>query len=102
MHLIVRQENNYLSIDKIGQYGSQGSAAALVFCVHGNKWGLATCCEDLENDFLTTDIQPMVLILLLISYIYINLNFLLQLSDKFSKEDYLHCHTYSDEGGDKK
>ena len=21
----------------------------IVFCIHGNKWGIATCCEELEE-----------------------------------------------------
>jgi len=74
-----RQGNNYQSIEENGQFGG----SALVFCVHGNKWGVATCCEDLENDTVTADSQ-------------------LLLGDKFSKDDYLHCHTYTDEGVDKR
>ena len=27
-------------------------ASPLVFCVHGNKWGMAQCCQTLEDDAL--------------------------------------------------
>ena len=29
--------------------GSAGSGH-VVYCVHGNKWGMAECCADLEQD----------------------------------------------------
>ena len=33
----------------------------LVFCIHGNKWGIATCCEELEgHEHLDGLKKPMV------------------------------------------
>ena len=26
------------------------SSTPLVFCIHGNKWGMANCCDDLEEN----------------------------------------------------
>ena len=82
-----------------------------MFCIHGNKWGVATCCEDLD----TSDGQPLV------SHVYThvdNVSLMLvmfqlgggyQSSGTFDDDgsdtdsnDSLHCHTNRDEGIDKK
>merc|ERR1719219_2960090 len=71
-------QENYKSIQK---YASSGTS--LVLCVHGNKWGVATCCEDWED----ADDVPM-------------------LSGHQEDEDAsncsLHCHQTRQEGVDKK
>merc|ERR1719219_405786 len=69
---------NYKSIQK---YAS--SASPLVFCVHGNKWGVATCCEDWED----ADDVPMLSG---------------QQEDDDASNCSLHCHQTRQEGIDKK
>ena len=35
----------------------------LVYCVHGNRWGLAQCCEELEQaglDILTRNYKSVI------------------------------------------
>jgi len=58
-----------------------------VFCIHGNKWGIATCCEKLEgNDHDNGHKEPMV------GY----------QQGKYGSNDSIHCHQDRKEGIDKK
>ena len=34
-------------------------SSPIVFCIHGNKWGLATCCEDIDYQN-SAEHEPMV------------------------------------------
>ena len=49
----------------------------MVYCVHGNKWGIAQCCDDLNYDSLEDE-------------------------EELLEEDPVHCHTERREGLDKK
>jgi len=72
-------QENYQSIQQSGS-----PAAPVVFCLHGNKWGVAQCCEDLETGG-DHDRQPLL--------------------DNVSSTEVdrsLHCHQNRDEGIDKK
>ena len=37
------------STNKSEPYSNCRSKSPMVFCIHGNKWGIATCCEELEE-----------------------------------------------------
>ena len=46
--------SNYQSIG--GGAGSPSAASTpIVFCIHGNKFGVARCCEDLSPDHIHPD-----------------------------------------------
>ena len=34
---------------------TERTVSPLVYCVHGNRWGLAQCCEELEQVHCHTD-----------------------------------------------
>ena len=34
------------------------TSSPIVFCIHGNKWGVATCCQDIDQD--SAEHEPMV------------------------------------------
>ena len=86
------------------------SQNAVVFCIHGNKWGVATCCEDLD----TSDGQPLVTCRYSRGQrathpAHFQLGGGYQSTGSFDDDgsdtdsnDSLHCHTNRDEGIDKK
>ena len=44
---------------------SRGSA--VVFCIHGNKWGVANCCEDFDIPETGGDKDSLVSVIMVIS-----------------------------------
>ena len=46
------------SSDSSSSSRSLSSASPIVFCIHGNKWGVATCCQDIDQD--SAEHEPMV------------------------------------------
>jgi len=62
-------------------------STSTVFCIHGNKWGIATCCEQLEGNDKSTGHKAMV------GY---------QEGGKYGSNDSIHCHQDRKEGIDKK
>jgi cation diffusion facilitator family transporter len=45
-----KAQKNYQSIEPGTPSGSVGNSTPIVFCIHGNKFGVARCCEDLSPD----------------------------------------------------
>jgi len=68
------------------QRSNSSRSSPVVFCIHGNKWGVATCCEDLEDQTVSEN-EPML------GY---------QNNEKFGSGDSLHCHQSRTDGIDKK
>jgi len=75
--------DNYRSIAR----SNTSIGSTLVFCIHGNKWGVATCCEDLDGQIQAED-EPMLK----------NQN----VGEDFGSNNSLHCHQNRQEGIDKK
>lgn len=75
-------QQNYQSIQGI----NSSPSSPVVFCIHGNKWGVATCCEDLEGHNESEN-EPMLG--------YRN-------EEKSGSNSSLHCHQNRAEGIDKK
>jgi len=65
---------------------SNSRSAPVVFCIHGNKWGVANCCEELEGQN-HSEHEPML------GY---------KSDGKSRGPDSLHCHQSREEGIDKK
>ena len=47
------------SSDSSSSSRSLSSASPIVFCIHGNKWGVANCCEDIDYQN-SAEHEPMV------------------------------------------
>jgi len=75
--------DSYSSIPQTGT--SPGST--VVFCIHGNKWGVATCCEDLEGQNHTEKESLLP-----------NCNE----EERRGSNNSLHCHQAKEEGLDRK
>jgi len=73
-------QENYQSIQS-----SNSRSPPVVFCIHGNKWGVANCCEELE-EHTESEHEPML------GYE----------SDRKLSPDTLHCHKSREEGIDKR
>jgi len=73
-------QENYQSIQ-----GTNSRSPPVVFCIHGNKWGVANCCEELEER-TQSEHEPML------GYE----------SDRKLSPDTLHCHKSREEGIDKR
>jgi len=65
---------------------SRPKSPTLVFCIHGNKWGIANCCEELEGH-KEGEHEPML------GH---------QAGGQFGSKDSIHCHQDRQEGIDKK
>jgi len=74
-------QENYQSL-----HGSNSRSAPVVFCIHGNKWGVANCCEELEGH-THSEHEPML------GY---------QSDGITGSQNSLHCHQTREEGIDKK
>jgi len=77
---VQHRQDNYQTIQN-----TNSRASPVVFCIHGNKWGVANCCEELEGQ-TDSEHEPML------GY----------QSDGKPGEDTLHCHQSRQEGIDKK
>jgi len=79
--MVAFMQDNYHTIQS-----SNSRSSPVVFCIHGNKWGVANCCEELEGQS-HAEHEPML------GY---------QSDGKSGTQDTLHCHTSREEGIDKK
>ena len=79
----------------------------MVFCIHGNKWGVANCCEDFDIPETGGDKDSLVRVIMVILVPLTSLS-LLQIHCESSEgdDDLLdtssHCHTSREEGVDKR
>jgi len=77
----------YDSYSSIQAASSSSPEGPIVFCTHGNKWGVATCCEDLDQG--SSEHEPM-------------LGYQTLEEGLGKKEESLHCHQSRAEGVDKR
>jgi len=81
------RQDNYQAISR-GHTSSSSSDGTIVFCIHGNKWGVATCCQDLDGP--DSEHEPMLG--------YQSLDEV----EKGKNEANQHCHKNRQEGIDKR
>jgi len=79
--VINTRQENYQTIQR-----SNSRSPPVVFCIHGNKWGVANCCEELDEQ-TQSEHEPML------GY---------QADGKLRSPDTLHCHQSREEGIDKR
>jgi len=51
--MIAFMQENYQTIQR-----SNSRSPPVVFCIHGNKWGVANCCEELDEQ-TQSEHEPM-------------------------------------------